>query len=354
MLTVQRNFSLPAFPEQDTKTLYFDIETTGLSARTSGLYLIGCCFFDGTGWQLIQWFAESMADECGLLRAFFDLLGHFSRLVHYNGTAFDIPYLKNCARPYRLNCPFSNVSDLDLFRTARHLGRIIRLSDYRQKTVEAFFQLPREDCKSGGELIEQYQTYLQTGQETLLTELFLHNDCDVTNLPRLHAALTSYEGLAQADYLLSKQEDENGLTLTLTFPGFSFPQPADPDVPYGRFHLEDDRITAFLPFFCGELRHFFPDYRDYYYIPEEDTAMHRKVAQFVEPARRRRATASTCYIRRTGTFLEQPSAVLVPDFTEEYRGKRHYFLYRAGQTTDEELRRFLSSLLSCLYPAPRA
>ena len=39
--------------------LFFDIETTGFSGETSQLYLIGCTYFDGFGWKLIQWFADT-------------------------------------------------------------------------------------------------------------------------------------------------------------------------------------------------------------------------------------------------------------------------------------------------------
>ena len=328
----QQTFTLPPFPQQDGDTLYFDIETTGLSAANSSLYLIGCCFFDGRDWQLVQWFGESMSDEAALLRAFFGELPRFSRLVHYNGTGFDIPYLKNCARQYRIPHRFGQIESLDLFRTARHLNRILGLENYRQKTVEQFFDLGRQDKKSGGELIGQYLAYMESRDETLLPELLLHNAEDVANLPRLHAALSAYDSLTDAAYLLSRRATDDQLTLTLTLPGRHFPKPIGTAAGCVSFRLEVDSLTIGLPLVKGELKHFFSDYRDYWYLPEEDIAIHQKVAQFVDRTRRVRATAATCYTKSSGCFFEQPAAILTPDFQETYRGKTP-FCASSGRTS---------------------
>ena len=77
MLTITDNYtgSLPYPLEKlgnPTGLFFFDIETTGLSAKTSQLYLIGCLYTDGTQFQLHQWFAENYADEKLLLTTFRD------------------------------------------------------------------------------------------------------------------------------------------------------------------------------------------------------------------------------------------------------------------------------------------
>ena len=51
--------------------LFFDIETTGLSAMTSSLYLIGCVYYKEERWHYTQWFSECMADEAEILKQFF-------------------------------------------------------------------------------------------------------------------------------------------------------------------------------------------------------------------------------------------------------------------------------------------
>ena len=62
--------------------LFFDIETTGFSGETSQLYLIGCTYFDGFGWKLIQWFADTRQAEKELLDPFsVVVLGNFRRFL---------------------------------------------------------------------------------------------------------------------------------------------------------------------------------------------------------------------------------------------------------------------------------
>ena len=39
--------------------LFLDIETTGFTARTSYLYLIGCAYYKEGCWYTRQWFAQS-------------------------------------------------------------------------------------------------------------------------------------------------------------------------------------------------------------------------------------------------------------------------------------------------------
>ena len=38
--------------------LFVDIETTGFTAKSSSLYLIGCAWYDQSHWHITQWLAE--------------------------------------------------------------------------------------------------------------------------------------------------------------------------------------------------------------------------------------------------------------------------------------------------------
>ena len=44
--------ALSVFANEDI--LFFDIETTGFSAKTSALYMIGLCYFSGDSWHVRQ------------------------------------------------------------------------------------------------------------------------------------------------------------------------------------------------------------------------------------------------------------------------------------------------------------
>ena len=89
--------------------LFFDIETTGLSADTSYLYLICCGYYQEQTCNLIQWFSEGIEDEPELLDAFFTLMKNYTMLVHYNGTTFDMNYLLKKSRQYKRNYHFDIV-----------------------------------------------------------------------------------------------------------------------------------------------------------------------------------------------------------------------------------------------------
>lgn len=84
--------------------VFFDIETTGLSWRTSHLYLIGALFFDPAAdtFTLRQWFLDRPTEEKEMLVSFFTFLSDVKRLVHFNGTTFDLPYLTHKALFYQM------------------------------------------------------------------------------------------------------------------------------------------------------------------------------------------------------------------------------------------------------------
>ena len=73
-------------PYSKNETIFFDIETTGLSAKTSYVYLIGCMYYDNDSFYLIQWFLEDPKNEADLLKALSNKLKSYKRIIHYNGS----------------------------------------------------------------------------------------------------------------------------------------------------------------------------------------------------------------------------------------------------------------------------
>ena len=74
--------------------LFLDIETTGFTAKSSNLYLIGCACYEDGRFHVHQWMAEKYDEEAAVLEAFFTFAASYRHLIHYNGNAFDIPYLQ--------------------------------------------------------------------------------------------------------------------------------------------------------------------------------------------------------------------------------------------------------------------
>ena len=85
-----------------------------------------------------------------------------------------------------------------------------------------------------------------------------------------------------------------------------------------------------VPVYTEEMKYFYSNYRDYYYLPNEDMAIHKSVSSYVDPAFRQKATAATCYTRKTSSYLPQWELLFEPFFKRDYESKALFF-----ELTDE-------------------
>lgn len=317
----------PFLPEEYSgkRAIYFDIETTGLSAQSSYVYLIGCACKEEESYTMTQWLCTEPAEEKELLRLFFEKAKDFDLVLHYNGTGFDLPFLEKKAKRHCLQNPLSSLESLDLYNTARSMKQLLSLPNLKLKTMEEFFGFIRTDVFSGGDLIEVYAQFLglhhlntltgskETEVRALSQVLLLHNAEDIKNLP----SLTILFFLQQLSAFLEEESLQvelldtpmvQALTLTYRLP-MSFPKNLSFSFPWEHSALSLDfssaagTVSLTLPMYQGELKFFYPNPADYYYLPLEDCAMHKSVASFVEKEYRKKATAATCYTKKTGAFL---------------------------------------------------
>ncbi len=338
--------------------LFFDIETTGLSARSAGLYLIGVLAYTDKSWTLLQFFCEDVADEPAVLQAFFDLLRTKKTLISYNGDGFDIPFLRHMVEQYGLPYSFDAVESFDLFKKFRPLKRLLGLPDLKLKSCERFLGIDREDRFTGGELIEVYFEWQKTKAPALLDTLLLHNAEDIANLPNL-LPLLRYRALPHSDFQLRAHERlQDGATplvhLSFTLlppmppsaqvpaenddrevtdarrphcPELALPKPLELRGDFWVLHAEGCAVELYVQLFEGERKLFFADFENYYYLPAEDQVIHRALAEFVDRSARKKACARNCYQRVTGCFLPEWSEVYTPALRAEYRDKLRYAQY---------------------------
>lgn len=352
--------------------LFFDIETTGLSAKTSSLYLIGACYFnkEKQTFQLIQYFADEYDDEPKLLKEFYDLSQNFSLLLHYNGRSFDLPYLNTkcemCKLPFRFSRNSGVISssnteieqnlseqkvleEIDIYQIFHSdkiffHGDLFPLENKKQKTMEQLIGHCRKEQIDAKELIQIYGDYRREHrmrhkkeEQALLSTLLLHNHDDLYGLI-LICPLLGYSLLFAGKFTnftletcrftekkdLYKRNLDCLLELTITTP-FTF-------LPIHGFYpvngtLSLHTISLLIPGRFTELKFFFPDYKNYYYLPEEDMAVHKSIASFVDKKRRCKAKPDTCYRKKRGYFFPQPAIqpVFQPAFYEKYRGENAWF-----------------------------
>lgn len=339
MLTIEKRLSLPdSYPLERIGALedllFFDIETTGFSGDYSNLYLIGCTYYQDGGWQLIQWFADTAASEEELLHSFFAFLKNYRILIHFNGDGFDIPYLLKRCRHFGLSYDFSDITSVDIYKKIKPYRKLMGLESMKQKAIEQFLGVSRQDMYSGGQLIEVYQDYLVTHEDFLYDLLMLHNEDDLKGMPVILPIL-NYPDFFEHGFRLTGQqvmEDTDCLgnrlhRLELTCQSdYAVPVAFHTENPPVSCHIQGNRMTLHIDLYDGTLKHFYPNYKDYYYLVYEDTAVHKSVGEYVDRDARVKATAKTCYTRKEGCFLPQFEPIWEPVMKHEPRDKHSYVL----------------------------
>lgn len=162
----------------------FDIETTGLSPRKDTVSLIGVLSCEEEFCRITQFFIDDPAEEPALLEAFFSFCRLRDVLFHYNGGAFDLPFLEKRAQAWGLS-PLPRCKGFDLFRAARLSLLSHMLSDLKLTSLEAFAGFHRTDTLSGKDWAALYRRYLQAPDPGVLERLLLHNREDLACFPAL-------------------------------------------------------------------------------------------------------------------------------------------------------------------------
>lgn len=341
----------------DEKSLFFDIETTGFSPSHSSIYLIGCAMRKDDNIIVDQFFAENPHEEIEVLSAFLTLLKSCNTLISFNGVGFDIPFLKAKCTAYNLPDTFKDFEYLDIFKQVSSLKFLLKLPNYKQKTIEEFLGLSRDDRYSGGELINVYHEYTKSPDSEKEELLLLHNYEDVIGMMELLPVL-SYLEVFHGQYSVTETQLQDyraidgttGREFMITLAN-DYPVPKRVSYQIRDFYIimKDLTTTIRIPVLDGELRFFYSNYKDYYYLPDEDMAIHKSVATYVDKGYRENARAATCYTRKSGLFLPQYSEIMNPEFKKEYKDKVSYFeLTDDFRSSDVMLRRYVDHIFKML------
>lgn len=165
-----------------------DIETRGLSPNQHQVILGGLLVFDcGKTGRILQYFAETPAQERALLDSYFEEIKKCDLLVTYNGKSFDMNFLGIRGNKLGLKLP-EFPYNLDLYLLIRVASDLKNtLPNLQQKTIENYMGLgtKRSDAISGLESIELYNNYLATGNDASLNKILLHNRDDLYQLYKL-------------------------------------------------------------------------------------------------------------------------------------------------------------------------
>lgn len=348
-------------PYELSKILFFDIETTGFSAETTYLYLIGCIYYEDNSFHLIQWFSEGIDEEVQIMTSFFEFLRNYELLIHYNGSGFDIPYLERKCFLKKLPYNFDSIEQIDLYKKIYLYRKLLNLPSYKQKSIENFLGINRKDTFSGGELIEVYASFVGKRRyellkrkhqnlsskektnnlalsnspatldptsaeqglsqaETLLNQLLLHNEDDLKGLIQI-CPILFFADLFEKPFRIQKASiEESALTIVLELTSL-LPVPIQYRTDIICFTAKEMSASLQIQLFEGELKYFYENYKDYFYLPAEDRAIHKSLAAFVDKEHRIKAKPATCYTRKQGMFVPQFEPVISPYFKQNHTDK---------------------------------
>lgn len=177
----------------------FDIETTGLSPKTSQLILSGFVVPEGNGdFTMTQIFAQSLHEEEEVIEATLDFLKNVDYIITFNGRSFDVPFLAKRMRKLGITSDVvpEDIYNLDIYTMVRRYSQLRQfLPNLKQKTVENFMGLwtEREDEIDGAASVRMYMDYLVSGDPETERKILLHNSDDVMQLNRLAEVLKKTE-----------------------------------------------------------------------------------------------------------------------------------------------------------------
>lgn len=347
---------------------FFDIETTGFAAEATYLYLIGCAYYKDSSFRLIQWFSEGIKEEALIISSFFEFLKAYDVLLHYNGNGFDIPYLQKKIALLHLDYSFDSIESIDIYKKLLPYKKIFKLGSFKLKSLEGFLNIHRQDTFDGGNLIQVYQSYIgkkhyeslwkirnsktdlpfASEADILLKQLLLHNADDIRGLLMISPILNYVDLFEKPIQIQQAVVNEDVLSIRFEISA---------DLPV-RINYGDDlvNLTAFgntatleVQVFSGELRYFYDNYKDYYYLPAEDYAIHKSVAHFVDKDYRIKAKPSNCYTRKEGIFAPQYELLISPYFKMNYQDKRTFIEVHTDFLLQEEnLELYVTHLLTHL------
>lgn len=296
----------------------FDIETTGFTAETTHLYLIGCAFYDSGKWMITQWFNDDGSSEKEIITAFMEFINSYKYLIHYNGDGFDIPYLTKRIKFYNLPYSFVDIESIDLYKKIKPFKSMLHLDNLKQKTIEGFLGINRLDKYTGGDLIRVYNEYLTSHEENRKTLLMQHNYEDIEGLIYCCSLLAYTKLIAGCLHVRKMSVRQNRLLFSITL---DYPLPKRITLGVNDIiitgHHNDATIN--VPILNEELKFFFDNYKEYYYLPAEDMAVHKSVAAYVDKNYREQAKRDNCYLKRQGLFITQIDSGILSGYKREYK-----------------------------------
>ena len=310
----------------DENTVFFDIECTGLSPRKSFIYLIGYATRIGKTVTITQLLAANESEEIEIIAEFERVISNYDKLLGFNSTRFDESFIVERCRKYNFQTKIKSKSHTDMYLMSTKARCLLDLPNYKQKTIEEFLGLHRDDKYNGGELIPVYNHYSLMGDDASKELILLHNYEDVKGMIYITDIL-AYPSLLTTDLRYESHEiDKNKLRFEIGI-DLELPNQISKQRDYGLYFIKNNRIYVTLNLFEGALYTFLPDYKNYYYLVNEDIIIPKSIGESMDKESRRPAKRADCKVKKEGQFLALPDKIDVGSirtFKPSYDSKESY------------------------------
>lgn len=292
--TINIHNQIPSYPPIPDSCI-LSIETTGLHADISAIFSIGIGYWEGEQFLTRQWLQETGLEEKELLLSFFEALSGFTTIITYYGNRFALPFLEAKIAQYQLEISLSDYHSVDLYETLYPIRKQVGLSSCKLASAAKYFNAARKKEISGRKRIAMFQKYRSTKDEALEQQLMAYQQDSLLQLESL-CQLLAYDDLKNGKLTKCFVSFEKEQAI------FSFVLPVPLILP---LQYEKNSINIIISEKNGkvliplskedQIQHFIPNYKDYYYLIEEDRAIHKSLASYIGKDYKKKATADTCY-----------------------------------------------------------
>lgn len=277
------------------KDLLFDLETTGLSRKFCHIYMIGTGYIEGNFLHTMLFFAEDITEERAIINEFIKRTRPFERLITYNGNRFDIPFFKERLDSLMIDFDLDSFDSLDIYVRLKKLKHLLLLPGMKQKDIEKFLGIEREDKYDGGKLIEVYKSYQIRPDDESEYLLMIHNKEDIIGMSKILSVL-SYEGIKTLTINdLSKEFSSDRYTFETTT-DLSIPKPiriVSDDV---YLILDSNKLKGSIQTTNGYMKKYFPNPDEYLYHLEDERIIPKVIVSKTDMKKYRKVSKEECFV----------------------------------------------------------
>ena len=277
------------------KDLLFDLETTGLSRKFCHIYMIGTGYIEGNFLHTMLFFAEDITEERAIINEFIKRTRPFERLITYNGNRFDIPFFKERLDSLMIDFDLDSFDSLDIYARLKKLKHLLLLPGMKQKDIEKFLGIERDDKYDGGKLIEVYKSYQIRPDDESEYLLMIHNKEDIIGMSKILSVL-SYEGIKTLTINdLSKEFSSDRYTFETTT-DLSIPKPiriVSDDV---YLILDSNKLKGSIQTTNGYMKKYFPNPDEYLYHLEDERIIPKVIVSKADMKKYRKVSKEECFV----------------------------------------------------------